>query len=327
MKWTHSKGAQALPEEWDSLVGSNIFLKKNFLEHLESVNPCHQEYHLLYADGSLRACYADYTIKLDILTYSRFSFKLPVRVMGIPCSVSKQGFAFYKGYEDELLRHFEGEKGAKLILNSDMALSHPPAETLPACRMEIRWDTFSSYLASLRSHYRYRWQKAIKKWSDVTVEILEPSCFTKEMYTLYENVYNRSSFKLEKLSINFFQKLPLPAKLISARHNDTLLGFAVIVENTEELLFLFTGFDYSLVAHFDTYHNLLLEIVRYGISHKFQVIDFGQTAEDSKLKLGSNMHNKYLYVHHSNPVVNTIVRQVKGILSYKAPQHQYNVFK
>lgn len=38
------KNAVDIPEEWDDLTGSNIYLKKSFLAFMENVNPCKQRY-------------------------------------------------------------------------------------------------------------------------------------------------------------------------------------------------------------------------------------------------------------------------------------------
>ncbi|MCR3923215.1 MAG: GNAT family N-acetyltransferase, partial [Firmicutes bacterium] len=265
MSWVLVKEACDLPPAWDQLAATNIFLTKRFLVHLQRTNPCKQTYNLLYVEDVLQAIYVDYVLQLDLLTYSRFCFTTPVRVLGIPCSVDKQGFACGQGYERAPLTHLQTKKGAKLLLNSDDALSDVPANTLPTCRLQLRWPTFDHYLAALRSHYRYRWQKARKKWAHVQVEVVAEPTFTAQMYTLYEQVFQQSHFKLEKLPFDFFQALPLPLTLIKASHADKLLGFVLLVENEDELIFFFTGFDYKLQSTYDTYHNLLLEILQYGI--------------------------------------------------------------
>ncbi|MCR3922898.1 MAG: hypothetical protein NUK65_10370, partial [Firmicutes bacterium] len=75
------------------------------------------------------------------------------------------------------------------------------------------------------------------------------------------------------------------------------------------------------------YHNLLLEILQYGIERKFQVVDFGQTAEDSKLKLGCSLHSKYLCLHHSVSMLNLLAKKMTVFFSYQVPAQQYQVFK
>ena len=78
---------------------------------------------------------------------------------------------------------------------------------------------------------------------------------------------------------------------------------------------------------YDTYHRILLEIVRYGIENNFRTIDFGQTADESKLKLGSEYTMLYAYLHHSNPLVNAINRKLAKYIEYKPITTEYRVFK
>ena len=327
MNWQTIISASDLPASWNSLAADNIFLKKDFLTHLEQVNSCRQSYHLLYQDNILRAIYVSYYLRLDILTFSRLQLKYPLHIMGIPCSVSRQGYAAQIGYSGECIRHFQETKGATLVLNSDAPPAASYGETLPTLRLDLQWNDFPSYLAALRSHYRYRWQKALAKWADVTVSLHALSEFSPGMYRLYEEVYKRSPYKLEKVSLSFFEKLPLPARLIVARYKEKLLGFAAVIENGRELIFLFCGFDYNNAAEFDTYHNLLLEILRYAAQHQFVSIDFGQTAEDTKLKLGCVLQRKYLCVHHSNNFANKVINKSVGTFSYEVPDLQYRVLR
>ncbi|MBU7006990.1 GNAT family N-acetyltransferase [Phosphitispora fastidiosa] len=328
MKWITYDKIDQVPTDWDELAGSNIFLTRDFLRHLEKVNPCSQAYHRL-EDHVCRpkAIYVDYTLKLDIFTYRLLSFKIPLRIMGIPCSVAKPGFSAAAGYENELWQHFQSRKGAKLILNCSQKLPGKAGNTLPACRLQINWSSFEEYLMAMRSSYRCRTNKAVRKWHEVQVDILPPSRFDQNMYLLYEAVYARSAAKLEKLSIGFFRSLTPKARLIRATYKEQLLGFSVIVENDDELVFLFTGFDYQLNHQFDIYYNLLLEILRFGIANNYAVIDFGQTAEETKLKLGAQLFDFAMYIGHSNPIINWAANRVLGALSYRASTVPYRVFK
>ena len=328
MKWiTYDKIEQA-PTDWDELAGSNIFLTRDFLCHLEKVNPCSQLYHRMEDDTCRpKAIYVDYALKLDIFTYSLFSFKIPLRIMGIPCSVAKPGFSVAAGCENELWQHFQSRKGAKLVLNCPRKLPGKGGNTLPACRLPLKWSSFEEYLQAMRSNYRYRTNKAIRKWHGVKVDILPPSEFDQNMYLLYEAVYAKSNAKLEKLTFDFFRNLTTKARLIRASHKEQLLGFCVIIPEDDELVFLFTGFDYRLNRQFDIYYNLLLEILRFGIANNYALIDFGQTAEETKLKLGAQMYGLEMYIGHSNPIINWAANSALGVLSYRAPAVSYRVFK
>ena len=103
--------------------------------------------------------------------------------------------------------------------------------------------------------------------------------------------------------------------------------YVQLLENGTELIFEFVGLDYRCNARLPVYHRMLLEIVDYGIRKGFRTIDFGQTADDTKLKLGSGYTYLYAALHHSNPLVNALCRKFAPFLEYKPLETRFRVFK
>ncbi|WP_089612374.1 GNAT family N-acetyltransferase [Dehalobacterium formicoaceticum] len=326
MIWVEFNRAQDIPGSWDNLTGANIFLKRAFLAHLEKTNPCQQRYRMLFDAGMLQALYVVYQLKLNVFTYRSLPLRIPVLIIGIPCSVAKQGFVVQEGYDQFLADDIHSRKGAHLILNSTTSLPGKSGATLPSCHLDLAWKSMDQYLAALRSHYRYRLKKARAKWQDVKVELIKPRQFEPILYQQYLEVYQRSQFKLEQLSLDFFRNLPLPAQVIKASFQDQVLGFALLVENGAELVFLFTGFDHALNPSLDIYLNLLLEVINYGLIHDFKVIDFGQTTEEIKEKLGCRLQEKRMWLFHSNPFLHNLANRLLGFLEYQKLEHHYRVF-
>ena len=100
-----------------------------------------------------------------------------------------------------------------------------------------------------------------------------------------------------------------------------------MLPNGKELIFEFVGVDYKYNNQYDTYHRILLEIVKYGIENNFETIDFGQTADESKLKLGSKYTKLYAYLHDSNKLRNFINKKLARFIEYKPITTDYQVFK
>lgn len=328
MSFETYNSAKELPDCWDLLAGANMYLKRKHLEILESVNPCGQAYTMFYGPEP-DSLLVTYRLKLDIFTYSRISLKLPVVIAGIPCSVSSCGYVAGKNTAAQLFDYLRNLKGAKLVLNSgdvfDM-VGFARGHTLPSCKLDIRWSSFEAYLLDMRSHYRYRLGKAIRKFSEIRQILLtDNSLFDDSLYRLYENVYNKSEFKLEKLPLDFFREFP--SRIIAFYLEDRPVAFVQLAENGQELAFLFGGMDYSMNMGYDIYTNMLLAIVRYGIENGFKAVELGQTAEDTKQKLGGDPIIKYMYVNHSSRLINLLVKRGINILSYKPREFSFNVFK
>ena len=320
--------AEQLPDCWDTIAGDNVFLRKKYLEILERTNPCGQVYTVFYCPEP-DSILVTYRLKLDIFTYSLIRLKLPVVIAGIPCSVSRCGYRAGKRTEAQVFEYLRNLKGAKIVLNSEDNLilgSFAKGLTLPSCRLKIRWSSFEDYISDMRSHYRYRINKAIHKFSGVRqVTLNDNSMFDDQLYDLYTAVYSKSEYKLERLAIDFFREFP--STIIAFYMGTEPIAFVQLAENSKELVFLFGGIDYSKNLKYDIYSNMLLAIVKHGIEGGFTAIELGQTAEDTKMKLGGMVYTKYMYVNHSNGLINTLVHKAIGLLSYRQKDMSFNVFK
>lgn len=320
--------ASVLPDAWDSIIGDNLYLSKNFLSFMESVDQCEQKYYMLYDDGVLDTVFMTYVRKkYNLAMFTRFYLYQKMTMVYVPLSVTRPGIAYGK-HLGEVFDFLKTLKGPKIILNIGDYSPEGYAKglTCPKCILTNRFSSFENYLERLRSNYRYRYTKCLKKSAPLKIEYLEDNkAFTEEMYECYLQVYNKSRIRVEKLPIEFFRGDFF--KIFVLKNEEKVVGFGQMLPNGSELIFEFVGVDYKYNNIYDTYHRILLEIVRYGIEHNFRTIDFGQTADESKLKLGSEYTMLYAYLHHSNRLVNAINRKLAKYIEYKPITTEYRVFK
>ena len=316
------------PDEWDALVGDNIYMTKRFLSFMEDVDNCHQRYYALYKDGQLDTVFMTYERKhYNLGMFTKINLYQDMTFVYVPLSVTRPGIVYNQCLQ-EALDYIKKMKGPKMLLNlEDMDLKgFAKGLTCPKCILTNRFSSFEEYLSCLRSNYRRRYKQALKKSQELTLTYLEDNRdFTKEMYNCYLQVYNKSRMQIEKLPIEFFRGNLF--KIFTLSKGDKVVGFCQLLENGSELIFEFVGVDYAYNAQYDTYHRILLEIVRYGIENGFKSIDFGQTADESKLKLGSEYTFLYAYLHHSNWIKNKINQLLGRFLSYKYITTKFDVFK
>jgi len=321
--------ADKLSAGWDLCVQSSSHLSRESLGVLERTNPCSQRYVAFFDQaGSIDSAMVLYKLKLNLLTYSSLSLPVEVTMVGIPCSVASPGYIIGEQTRAQFESYVSAIKGLGVILNSDGDLTLPACSlgvTLPSCRLRLSHSSFADYLGSMRSHYRYRCRTALKKGHALQVERLEDNgSFGDDLYALYEQVYEKSGFKLEKLPVSFFQQAVAEIYVFSG--DGVPVGFVQLKQHDKEMQFLFGGIDYSQSDRFDTYVNMLLFIVQESIARKCKLIDFGQTAEDAKAKIGCRLHRKFMYVHHSNALLNFCIRQLIRFFDYKAPSCDFRVF-
>ncbi len=355
---------------------------------LKKANPLPQEYHYI-EDGERFAFFTVYENRMNLLTFGKASWYMRIKTIAYPCSLSCGGYL--TNDLPMMLRYIKSLKGGKLILNVPTAISIKGmtcGETLPTCRLTLHAEHTSAeaYLNSLRSMYRRRMKLALKRCKDVSVReyatrfceeketaaIGSPECrpgeehsqdkeikterknnAPAEVYSLYCQTYEKSDYKLEKLESSFFEKTDA-VKLVFFR-NDKAVGFVMLKQKGDELIFLFCGMDYPAEKsnrsrvkkrseekrkeseperktghdenNADLYYMMLYHIVKYGIEHHCKTIDFGQTSENTKLKFGAELEQRYFYAHHSNPLLNLVALVGKPVLEYKYRFPDYHVFK
>jgi len=290
------------------------------LKYLEQLNPCGQQY---YENPS--ALVIQYRQRVDIFNFiPKLTCRIPLKIIGKPYSVSEKG---YYGENDAVTALIKTIRGLNIVLNGERGLGLPYAYTLSSHVFYNRFATFEHYLSSLRSHYRYRVKKALKKASGLSMVKIKQKDFNKEHYALYLEVYQNSKDKLECLTMAFFRTFPSELYVFKKRDSDVSLGFVQLVQEGDKLIFLFGGFKKDCNRDYDLYMKMLIEIIRIGIERGVDRIEFGQTAEETKLKLGCVAIPKYLYVHHSNSALQYLISKVLPLLSYKPHNITYNVFK
>lgn len=324
------KSIHDVPPEWDSLIGDNIYLSREFESFMESVDSCNQEYYMLYNDGQLSNVFMSYDRKhYNLGMFTRFNLYGPMKLFYVPLSVTRPGIAG-DGDLGCVMDYISKIRGRKMVLNLEAPL--PDCDfaiglTCPKCILKLDFQSFDDYMSRLRSSYRYRYAKAFERSSDLTLSFLEDNKdFDEELYNCYLQVYGKSRIRVEKLPIDFFRG-PFFKIFVLRDSSGKAMGFTQLLSNGDELIFEFVGVNYEYNSRYDTYHRMLLEIVRYGIENGYRTIDFGQTADESKLKLGAEYTMLYACLHSSLRLDNAICKKLAKHIEYRPLSENFRVFK
>jgi hypothetical protein len=321
-----------LPPDWDTLADV-YFQQRSFLEHNENYNPCRQRYYIAFLNGEAKSAAVMYTIPIDMLTFSNIHSPVRMQVIGIPASVSPPGIFGSKPAIDFLISYLlKTEKG--LILGLNVSTRTPTGKAialrmLPTLELSHSFFSREDYLAQLRSSYRRRCLHIADKWK--FIDAVQSSCavFTNRHYDLYLEVLKHSTTKLETLSKKYFETLPGNFSLTTYFQDEEILCWHIICRSEAEnrLYFFFGGHDYRFNEKQDAYFNNLLGVLQEGIDERFPVIDFGQTAEIPKMKLGAEIIPKTMFLYHSNPILLFILKMCKGLLEYRKHLPTTHVFR
>ena len=289
------------------------------LSLLEKINPCNQCYEI--TEDSL---IISYDLKLNLFNFKNIlPLNVKAQIIGLPISLSQRG---YFGDLNKVLDIIKKRKGLKIILNADTEIIKG-SRTLSTFEFTNNFNTFDDYLNKLRSSYRRRLNKALSQRNNIIIRKIINSNFTSEHYNLYLSIINRTDNPLEILPIEFFKQYETVIYEFIDKSNKNIIGFIQLKEFDDKLCFLFGGFNKEDVEKFDIYYNMLLKIIEIGIEKKVKKIDFGQTAEESKLKIGCKEVNKYLYAHHSNTIINFLIQKLLPLMSYRPYKTVHHVLK
>jgi hypothetical protein len=322
--------AAELPDAWDEMA-LEYFQQREFLLHVEKHNPCRQRYYLFYTDEAFRAGLVVYTLTLNLFTYSFIRLPFRMNITGIPCSVSASGFIGNEKFLPQVIDLVcKQEKGFFVVLNLD-AEPHIAdimiGRTLPTVILNHNFTDLAAYQTALRSDYRRRLYHLSQAFKQVKIVNSDCSFFTEDMHRLYLEVLKHSKGKLEKLSCDFFCHLPTRFILTAFYDNDKLLGWHITISHNKFHYFFLGGIDYNSNDKYHTYLNLLHNILKAGIEQKCPVINFGQTAEIPKQRLGGKLQSKWMLGWHSNRLIRKFLIMAKGMLEYSVKFPETHVFR
>jgi hypothetical protein len=326
--------AADLPASWDQDLGANIYLRRSFLRFMEGRSDVEDSRYYMFTDdaGVPDTRFMLFTRRKYVITqFTRFSLRAFSRFVYVPLSVARAGVHLGSASRELFFDFVRGLTGMRLVFNLPGEVRSPgfvQVTTCPRCVLDVRWHSFAGYLADLRSYYRNRFTKALKRSSGLRIYKLEDnSRFGEDLYALYLQVLQRADYTIETLNLEFFRGDFFDI-FVMEDASGRPVAFYQLLANGDELIFEFTGFDAELALRHDAYTRMLLEIIRHAIENGFKRIDFGQTAEEAKLRAGCRYEYIYVLASHSNPVWHLALKLFAPLLHYKPlPADSFHVFK
>ena len=263
-------------------------------------------------------------MKLNIFNFTKlFPIHIKTKIIGLPISLCEKG---YWGDSSTVRNLINSKKGLKIVLNAEKDLGIS-GQTLSTFIFYNNFKDFNNYLDSLRCSYRRRIKKALNYRKKLIIRKIGNINFTETHYKSYLSIMERTENPLEILPIEFFKNYDCELYEFVDLESEKILGFIQTKQVNDCLYFFFGGFSKEDNEKYDLYYNMIIKIVELGIEKAVKTINFGQTAEESKLKIGCVEVPKYLYIHHSNFLINKTLQILAPLFSYKPYKTAHNVFK
>ncbi len=187
-------------------------------------------------------------------------------------------------------------------------------------------NSLNDYTALYSKKYRNRAKSIFKAGAQIILKDLsaqEIRCYEKEIYKLYENVFEHAKFKLVKLASNYFYEMKKTFAetffVTGYFLENKLVGFDsgyYLQDNTLEAHYI--GIDYNINKEHELYQNILYHFIELAIIHKKKYINLGRTASEIKSTVGAKAHELVCYIKPQNSLSKAIL---KPFISFLQPTH------
>lgn len=200
--------------------------------------------------------------------------------------------------------------------------------SMPMTRLNIDYASFDDYMTrALNSATRKKLRKKFGAAAAAPpielkiVDDIEP--IIDEIYPLYLQVYRRSRMHFEKLSKDYLcglgQKIGGKARFFVWRQGGTAVAFCACLLQGDSFHAEYVGFDYEVALDQHLYHYIVRDMISWAIGRKLKWFRSTGLNYDPKLHLRHQLDPVDLYVKHTCPVRNSMLRR---LLPWLAPVRQ-----
>jgi len=177
----------------------------------------------------------------------------------------------------------------------------------PMHYLRLRQRTIPEYLAAMRADYRGKLKTDIRKFDErrISVETVAEheklsEAMPPEFYELYLLLLNRVDFHLVTLPREFFNRLVKlyyrEIHLLRVHADDRPAGIAMGLILGDTYWFILIAVDAELNRRYGLYPHLFLNRIGYAMSKGLKQINLGTTADEFKLRLGSEPRPMRIYL-------------------------------
>jgi Acetyltransferase (GNAT) domain len=189
--------------------------------------------------------------------------------------------------------------------------------SMPLARLKIGYASFEEYMQkALNSATRAKLRrKFCAAELDAPIELSVSSDVgpvIDEVYPLYVQVYERSKLHFERLTKEYFcrlgQAMPDKVRFFVWRRNGKAVAFGECLVHGDTMFAEYLGLDYSVALKLHLYHYVFRDLVRWAMTNGYKWFQSSGLNYDPKLHLRYRLMPVDLYVKHTSPLVNALLR-------------------
>lgn len=165
------------------------------------------------------------------------------------------------------------------------------------------WSSFEDYLAALKSKYRVRLKRALKKADAIERKVLsieDLKVYEERIHSLYLQTALQANFNLFILPKDYFRQMKIhladQIDVFGYFLDGELIGFYTVIYDKEFVDAHFLGYDKSKNGQHQSYLNMLIDILKAGLEHGAKEIHFSRTALEIKSSMGAQPQEMVFYL-------------------------------
>ena len=205
--------------------------------------------------------------------------------------------------------------------------------SMPMTRLALHpfqdWDEYFRTLSkATRKDLRRKFRKA-ERAPKIDMEVVNDiTPWVDEVHPLYLAVHERSPFKFETLTKNYFralaQQMPDRARFFVWRQSGKIVAFSFCLICDDAMYDECMGLDYSVALDLHLYFYTLRDVITWSLQQRLKYYYSNPLNYEPKLHLDCELVPLDLYVMHTNAFLNPIFRRA---IKYLGPTRQDPVLR
>jgi len=217
-----------------------------------------------------------------------------------------------------VLKEFPAEYREALSAFREKGFTAVPS--MPMTRLDISaYKSFDDYLnkaikSKRRTEFRRKF-KAAEQSAPIELEVRHNAGEAlDQIFALYEQVYEKSDMKFEKLTKEYFSELgrrmPDKARFFIWRQEGRVIAFSLCLIEGDKLYGEYLGLDYTIALQLHLYFYVMRDTISWAIANGFKEIVSTSLGYGPKLQMRHELRPLDLYVRHTSPIANAILKRV-----------------
>lgn len=220
-----------------------------------------------------------------------------------------------------VMKEFPAEYRSSLDCLLDRGFTRVPS--YPMVGLNIDYCDFDDYMRRgidrhTRSDLRRKFRDAASADPIAMSVVSDITPVIDDIYPLYLQVYDRAPLKFEKLTKEYFceigRRMPDKVRYFIWRQSGKPIAFSLSLVQGDAIYNEYLGLDYSVALELHLYFYAFRDVMSWAIANGYRRLFSTSLVYDPKLHLRFSLVPLDLYVRHTSPILNFVLKRLLPLL-------------